>query len=250
MKHKFFRIFSFLGLSLLKTKNLNQLIEIEKDVKDLLLFSRKHKNLNYKNIKSQLYQDLFVLYTLNWKREGFFVEFGATNGLDLSNTYLLEKNFGWKGILSEPNPYWKKELIKNRKTHLNFNCVWKNTGELMDFALSDIPEHSTLSLKKNKSNPKTNKLIKVETISLNDLLKKFNAPKYIDYLSIDTEGSEFEILSSLDFSKYNISVITCEHNYSSKRKKIFNLLSKHGYHRIYEGLSRWDDWYVKKNLRK
>ena len=71
---------------------------------------------------------------------------------------------------------------------------------------------------KNKSNPKTNKLNKVETISLNDLLKKFNAPKYIDYLSIDTEGSEFEILSSLDFSKY-ISVITCEHNYSSKRKK-------------------------------
>ena len=54
-------------------------------------------------------------------------------------------------------------MIKIEK--INFNCVWKNTGELMDFALSDIPEHSTLSLKKNKSTQKTNKLIKVETIS-------------------------------------------------------------------------------------
>ena len=103
MKHKFFRFYSFLGLSLLKTKNLKQLIKIENDVKDLLLFSRKYKNLNFDNIKSQINQDIFVLYTLDWKREGYFVEFGATNGIDLSNTYLLEKNFGWKGILSEPN---------------------------------------------------------------------------------------------------------------------------------------------------
>ena len=120
MKHKFFRILSFLGISLLKTKNLNQLIEIEENVKDLVYFCGKNKVLNIKNIKRQINQDIFVLYTLNWKRNGFFVEFGATNGIDLSNTYLLEKDFGWKGILSEPNPglsrwddwYVKKGLKK------------------------------------------------------------------------------------------------------------------------------------------
>lgn len=104
MKHIFFRLLSFLGVSLLKTKNLNQLIEIEENVKDLIYFSGKNKGLNIKNIKRQINQDIFVLYTLNWKRNGFFVEFGATNGIDLSNTYLLEKDFGWKGLLSEPNP--------------------------------------------------------------------------------------------------------------------------------------------------
>ena len=90
----------------------------------------------------------------------------------------------------------------------------------------------------------------MNTITLNDLLKKYNAPKNIDYLSIDTEGSEFEILKSFDFSKYNISIITCEHNYSLDRKNIFNLLVRNGYERVYSGLSRWDDWYVKKELQR
>ena len=52
--------------------------------------------------KSQIFQDLFVLYCLQNKSEGFFVDFGATNGVSLSNTYLLEKDYGWNGILAEP----------------------------------------------------------------------------------------------------------------------------------------------------
>ena len=249
MKYKFFRILSFFGISLLKTKNLKQLIEIEKNIKDLIQFSGKNKGLNIKNTKSQINQDIFVLYTLNWKRNGFFVEFGATNGVDLSNTYLLEKDFGWRGILSEPNPHWRDEIIRNRKTYIDFNCVWRETGKNLDFQLSNEPEYSSLKLDNNKKIKKNNS-IKVNTITLNDLLKKYNAPKNIDYLSIDTEGSEFEILKSFDFSKYNISIITCEHNYSLDRKNIFNLLVRNGYERVYSGLSRWDDWYVKKSFKE
>ena len=249
MKYKFFRILSFFGISVLKTKNLKQLIEIEKNIKDLIQFSGKDRGLNIKNTKSQINQDIFVLYTLNWKRNGFFVEFGATNGVDLSNTYLLEKDFGWKGILSEPNPHWKDKIIRNRKTYIDFNCVWKETGKNLDFQLSNEPEYSSLKFDKTKKIKKSNS-IKVNTITLNDLLKKYNAPKNIDYLSIDTEGSEFEILKSFDFSKYNISIITCEHNYSLDRKNIFNLLVRNGYERVYSGLSRWDDWYVKKSFKK
>ena len=52
--------------------------------------------------KSQYRQDLFVLSELEFKRDGFFVEFGATNGINGSNSFILEKNFGWKGILAEP----------------------------------------------------------------------------------------------------------------------------------------------------
>ena len=80
---------------------------------------------------------------------------------------------------------------------------------------------------------------------MNDLLDKYNAPNHINYLSIDTEGSEFKILSSLDWDKYSFDVITCEHNYSPQREEIFELLTTKGYKRIFESLSQYEDWYVK-----
>src|SRR5690348_10278612 len=52
----------------------------------------------------QLLQDLFAAVATDWKRGGTFVEVGVGNGLDLSNTYLLEKSFGWKGVLVDPDP--------------------------------------------------------------------------------------------------------------------------------------------------
>ncbi len=84
----------------------------------------------------------------------------------------------------------------------------------------------------------------MDTISLNDLLEKFDAPKNIDYLSIDTEGSEYAILESFDFERRRFSVITCEHNFTPEREKIYELLTRKGYERKYESLSQFDDWYV------
>ena len=85
----------------------------------------------------------------------------------------------------------------------------------------------------------------IETISLVDLLKKYNAPKIIDYLSIDAEGSEFDILSNFDFDKYQFRVITCEHNNTEMRQRIFKLLIAHGYVRKFDDLSQFEDWYIK-----
>src|SRR5260370_10835164 len=62
--------------------------------------------LNRNQSRSQILQDLWVSYELGERREGFFVEFGATNGIANSNTWLLEKTYNWRGILAEPNPLW------------------------------------------------------------------------------------------------------------------------------------------------
>ena len=128
---------------------------------------------------------------------------------------------------------------------MDFRCVWKTSGESLDLIVPSEPEFSKISTLKNQKKLKVEQLEKVETISLIDLLKTHNAPRNIDYLSIDTEGSEYEILKAFDFSKYRISVITCEHNFSNRRGKIFKLLNKNGYQRVFQGLSRWDDWYIK-----
>ena len=89
------------------------------------------------------------------------------------------------------------------------------------------------------------KIYSVETISLNDLLKTHKTPYEIDFLSIDTEGSEFEILSTFDFREHVFRVICVEHNYSKNRQRIFELLTREGYKRVLEELSMADDWYTK-----
>jgi len=199
--------------------------------------------------RSQLRQDLFVLSQSHFKKDGFFVEFGATNGIDLSNTYLMEKEFGWNGILAEPAKIWHKKLSKNRGAHIEHKCVWKNSHSILEFNEVDVGELSTINKYSNIDSHsearKQGRIYEVETISLNDLLRKYNAPKHIDYLSIDTEGSEFEILSNFDFNEYSFQIITCEHNFSPMREDIFALLSKNGYVRKFQELSKFDDWYVK-----
>jgi FkbM family methyltransferase len=199
--------------------------------------------------KSQLHQDLFVLSQLNFKRSGFFVEFGATNGVDLSNSYLLEKFYGWTGILAEPAKVWHESLKNNRDARIDWRCVWNVSGSTIMFEECLEPEYSTLSSFKDADSHKTiranSKQYGVETVSLIDLLRENNAPNHIDYLSIDTEGSEYEILSAFDFSSHSFGVITCEHNYTPNREKIHALLTSHGYVRKFESSSQFDDWYVK-----
>jgi FkbM family methyltransferase len=199
--------------------------------------------------KSQLRQDLFVLSELDFKKNGYFIEFGATNGIDLSNTFLLEKEFGWQGILAEPAKCWHQQLKNNRNATIETNCVWSESNATLTFnevknaELSTVNNYSTSDFHKGKRNSGTK--YDVTTISLLDLLVKYNAPKKIDFLSIDTEGSEYEILKNFDFNKYDIKIITCEHNFTPMREKVFALLSQNGYVRKYEKISRVDDWYVK-----
>jgi len=200
--------------------------------------------------KAQLLQDLYVTYKLAGKRGGVFVEFGATDGISLSNTYYLEKSLGWDGILAEPLPKWRAPLRSNRSAKIDYRCVWRETGEKLEFLVAKrYPDLSTLkTFSANDFNSSArlidSEIIVVETISLNDLLLEHDAPVMIDYLSIDTEGSEFDILSSFDFDRFKIRVITVEHNYRSDfRESIRRLLEANGFVREFEIFSKWDDWY-------
>lgn len=195
---------------------------------------------------SQIYQDHWVLSRLNGKTEGFFVDFGASDGITFSNSYLLEKAFGWNGILCEPLTRHHKQLFELRNCHINTNCVYPETGKVLTFSES-VNEDMLSCLEEHKEANKTyERSFKVLTISINDLLDLYNAPNEIDYLSLDTEGGEYEILQSLDWNKYSISVITVEHNWGEKRQPIYDFLTSKGYERFDTNASKWDDWYFKK----
>ena len=76
---------------------------------------------------------MFVLNELNLKRNGFFVEFDATNGVHFSNSHILEKHFNWNGILAEPAQKWHQDLNRNRSAYIDYQCVWKDAGEVLMF---------------------------------------------------------------------------------------------------------------------
>jgi FkbM family methyltransferase len=200
--------------------------------------------------KSQLRQDIFVINELSYKENGYFIEFGGANGIDLSNSYMLEAEYNWTGIIAEPGKKWHQELFRNRKCIIETRCVWSATGERLLFNQTDVAELSTIDAFSNSDNHSKARVVgekyDVDTISLIDLLDYHAAPKDIDYLSIDTEGSEYEILKAFDFKKYNIKIITCEHNYTPSREKINSLLTSNGYEQKYQNISHFDDWYVLK----
>lgn len=208
---------------------------------------------NISKTTSQNFQDIWVLHELKDKRNGFFVEFGATNGIDCSNTYYLEREYGWKGILAEPNPYWHDALFKNRKCIITTECVYTKSNEHVTFnAVIGAADLSTIQgygdTDEHTLTRQNHSAISVRTVSLFDLLKKNNAPKIIDYLSVDTEGSEYEILKAFFMTNgyYDIRCITVEHNnHVIQRFKVKELLEEHGYIRKYTEISRWDDFFFK-----
>jgi FkbM family methyltransferase len=209
-------------------------------IKKFIIFLIK----NYKLSHSQIYQDIFVYFFSNVKRKGFFIEIGAADGVNISNTYLLEKKFYWDGIICEPNPVHKLSNLINRKAILDTNIIDYKDFNKKYFYMNDDTFNS--SINKNK---KYKKKIYLKTISLNFLLNKYKCPRTIDYISIDTEGNEYSILRNFNFKKYNVKIFTIEHNFNnSKRKNIFRIMKKNNYVRVLQNLSYMDDWYIKKDF--
>lgn len=212
-----------------------------------------HCLINANDTVAQNYQDVFALYVTKYKRDGYFVEFGATDGKTISNTFLLEKKYGWTGILAEPNSVWHNDLSKNRTCNISKKCVYSSTGKEIEFIASDAADISGIkefaSKDEHAENRNKGKTITVPTISLVDLLDEYNAPSVIDYLSVDTEGSEYCILEAFfETNKYDVRNITVEHNYIKEdRENIFNLLIRNGYRRRFSMFSRCDDFYSKVN---
>ncbi len=231
------------------TKSLNN---YNQELLDFYSFIFKNREISH----SQLFQDLFVLFKLGNKRKGRFLEFGATNGKELSNSYLLEKNFEWEGILAEPSPQWEKSLKENRpRTKIINECIYSESGTMIDFfvskkgVLSTINEFRESDIESIPGNTKARNeegyLVKVPTISLNDVfIKHFNGEK-IDYMSVDTEGSELLILSKFNFEKYGPKIVTVEHNFTSAQKNLDNLFEENNYKRFFPQQTQFDSWYIR-----
>jgi FkbM family methyltransferase len=195
---------------------------------------------------SQSNQDKWVVEFLEFKKNGYFIELGAYDGIQTSNTYYMEKNLGWDGICVEANPTVYESLVKNRKS--------KN----INVALTDYVGECFFTNDKITTDG-----IKVDCNTLENILNEYGCPKDIDYLSIDIEGYEYIVLKDFNFNLWNISLMTVEHNLycdgTERKDKLYELLTNNGFTRVVEDApcldtnpsyhnQPYEDWYINNEL--
>lgn len=203
---------------------------------------------------SQCHQDRYL--NENWfknKRDGVFIDIGAHNGISYSNTKFFEE-LGWKGICIEPIPEVFQELKKNRSCICVQGCISDHNRkdtflrvegepEMLSGLLSKFdPRHLTrlnyeASLRSYGNAPQS---IEVQCYLLSDLLKEHSF-FCVDFLSIDTEGGEFDILKTIDFDQFDIKFIVVENNYHDQ--DIIDFLMSKGYSLVNN--TGWDDVFKK-----
>lgn len=202
---------------------------------------------------SQIAQDRWVHSVLGDRRNGYFVELGACDGLYFSNTLFFERNLNWNGICIEPNDTYFRQLRENRWCNLSNELAYSVEGETVKFANCE----AVSGIVDDNVGPFTNRVnyVMKTTTTLGKILDRFNAPNIIDYLSLDVEGQEYTILSTFPFDKYKFRCITVEHNAPhvgpTQQRMIRELLERNGY-RFVKGnddVNNWghgpiDDFYV------
>lgn len=198
----------------------------------------------------QILQDLWVLFELDLKARGYFVEFGAYDGTAHSNSKLLEERFGWTGLLAEPNPEMAAALRAGRTSTVDDRCVWDVSGDEVDLLLtgdaelSTVVDHAVRDLHTDARRATAVRTVSVPTVSLDDLLDEHAAPAEFDFLSVDTEGTELRILRAFDFARHRPRLVAVEHNGRRDDEAALDaLMLANGYERRFRALSDWDAWY-------
>jgi|TARA_A100001035_G_C27675095_1_gene450267 FkbM family methyltransferase len=201
--------------------------------------------------------DFWALDKCGYRNGLFFVDIGAGDGITGSNTWILEKFYKWNGICVDPNPAFLKSLCGSRDTVISDLAIWDKSGEILDFnylkpsrneffgwnfrsGISSCVGDTAVEFDKHK----------VFSITLNDLLELHSAPRNIDYISMDVEGSESKILEAFDFKKHNVKLFTIEYNDNQERAKINQTMTSNGYKQVdiddsgedrYISLTKWYD---------
>lgn len=227
--------------------------EIDIAVVEFALASRKNPSIdgvlkyltNIGKSKSAFRQDLIALLLNEFKTSGTFIEVGACDGVATSNSLLLEREYGWNGILIEPARAWRTKLVENRVSAIDFRAAWKTSNEILKFIEKTSPGRSGI-LKTSQDDTAVKEVYDVETITLEDLISEHPSITNIDFLSVDTEGSELEVLTGFPFHRFSPNFICVEHNFSEpKRANVRKYLEDNGYALFLEKYSLVDDWFCR-----
>lgn len=190
---------------------------------------------------SQINQDIWVLEKTNFKKNGYYIDIGCADGENISNTFLLDKYYNWYGLCIDV-------LARNmeKRTCNVFKGLVYDQEKVVEFVKADFnSDFSGIqeNLTKFKDHMKTSPIEKHQTIITQKVFDAYNVPKYIDFLSLDVEGSELNVLKGIDFNKHIFKIIMLEHNFEQPaRDNIRQFLEEKNYKYITS--NQWDDIYM------
>lgn len=178
------------------------------------------------------FQD-YVLYTRHFrfmKRPGIYFDVAANHPIHGSNTFFLDRCLQWKGVCAEGNDIYFEPLYRERTCHLVPTCVSESDGQTVSFnlqvALGGIIDKNYKNSNQLKPNVPVKKL---RCTSMKNISQKFGISR-IDYLSLDVEGSELEILKGIDWNSTQIDIISIENG--PRKKEISKYLESKGHHEL------------------
>jgi len=169
-----------------------------------------HDTLGFPGLShSQVGQDKLVASILNCKREGFYLDMAANNAVTLSNTLMLERDFGWNGICIEANPQYMLGLSK-RNCQTVLAAVGSSSNQDVTFAFRDIYGGIVDKDFDNTPDDVKGPTVNMKTKAFSEILVELEAPTVIDYLSLDVEGAESFVMKGFPWDSHTIRVITVE----------------------------------------
>lgn len=198
---------------------------------------------------SQFEQDEFLeKNAFKGYKNGFFVDVGAHDGVSLNNTLYYETNNHWSGINIEPIKTVFDKLATARPNCVNLNCAVSNSCGVSEFLLNEgytemisglkdsyQPQHHERLKMENELTNSTTQIINVTTRTLESIFDEYNV-KHVNYLTIDVEGGEFEVIKSINFDKVFIDIIGFENNYNDFSIPIAKYLEDRNYRIL--------DWHI------
>ncbi len=202
---------------------------------------------------SQKGQDEFVLMEVfdakrrGLKRNGYFVDLACADGVRINNTLFMERHLGWRGLLIEPNPHFHESVRAHRVSPLCTDCIASTQTEV-EFRIDNamlggiVGEGYDNSEAVRGEELANAEIIRLRTRPLAEVLEEHGAPAEIDYLSLDVEGAELEVLRAFPFDRYRFSCITIER----PPFELDLLLDEHGYTQV--RLQQYDTFYVHRDI--
>jgi FkbM family methyltransferase len=195
---------------------------------------------------SQYGQDLKALKHVNHKRNGYYIEIGVHDGKSNSNTYLMDTQYGWKGVCIDPfmanmgerscTQYYT--ALGSTPGKASFSGAGNGIGGLTEFSTSDT--HN----KRHTQQTRTFDTQTVQVATPQDVFKDANVPSTIDFMSLDVEGAEMDVLKAFPFQKYCVRFAAIEtNNDESKEHEMREFMKKQGY--AFAGHEHVDDYYTK-----